>query len=468
MPAPILAVRLTHYRQCYADCFKTKTRDSSHYAFDYLGGLLRMTTERNFTAIGRTTGNPGQNIEHFMTNSPWSAQSVLVKVRQEIAGVPEFASGGMLLLDESADKKASSKTAGAGRQHNGRLGKIDMSQVGTFLAYVNGEIWTWVDGELFLPQHWFDPGMTSERRRLGIPEDRGFATKIELGWRMIERVAKEGLPFEAVGCDTLYGRSTWLRRKMECAGLVYMADIPVDTKVYLERPRVGVPRDKAGRQGRACKRVCVLSSHKPVEVRRVAQSSDTRWRRIRVRATERGELCEEFRVRRVWTTHGGEEAVEELLVMRRDGDGKCHYALSNAGVDTPIERLAWMKCQRHFIECANRDAKSECGWDELRAQKYVAWGHHLALTILATWFVGRTKHEWAKKYAREPELRSQFEVEVLPMLSMGNVRELLRAAMPLPQLTVEQAAELVVEHLVNRTRSRKSRMNKLSHGKSPP
>jgi len=61
-------------------------------------------------------------------------------------------------------------------------------------------------------------------------------------------------------------------------------------------------------------------------------------------------------------------------------------------------------------------------------------------------------------------------VEVLPMLSMANVRELLRAVMPLPQLTVEQAVDLVVEHLVNRTRARKSRMkmNKLSHGKSPP
>jgi FOG: Transposase len=72
-----------------------------------------------------------------MTNSPWSAQSVLVKVRQEIAQVPEFATGGMLLLDESADEKSSSKSAGAGRQHNGRLGKIEMSQVGTFLSYVN-------------------------------------------------------------------------------------------------------------------------------------------------------------------------------------------------------------------------------------------------------------------------------------------------------------------------------------------
>ena len=34
---------------------------------------------------------------------------------------------------------------------------------------------------------------------------------------------------------------------------------------------------------------------------------------------------------------------------------------------------------------------------------------------------------------------------------------MLRAAMPLPDLTADRAATLVVEHLVNRTRSRRSR-----------
>jgi len=62
------------------------------------------------------------------------------------------------------------------------------------------------------------------------------------------------------------------------------------------------------------------------------------------------------------------------------------------------------------------------------------------------------------RYARDPALLQQFQVDVLPMLSIGNVRELLRAAMPLPQLATQQAASLVVEQLVNRTRSRRSRL----------
>lgn len=99
-----------------------------------------------------------------------------------------------------------------------------MSQVGTFLAYANDGLWMWIDGELFLPRHWFTRGMTKERKRLCIPPDRKFATKIEPGWQMIERVRDEGLPFEVVCCDTLYGRSYWRRRKMSGAGLVYYAD----------------------------------------------------------------------------------------------------------------------------------------------------------------------------------------------------------------------------------------------------
>jgi len=39
--------------------------------------------------------------------------------------------------------------------------------------------------------------------------------------------------------------------------------------------------------------------------------------------------------------------------------------MSYASPNTPFKRLAWLKCQRYFVERANQDAKSELGWDEL-------------------------------------------------------------------------------------------------------
>ncbi len=133
-----------------------------------------MDGKRTFADIGRQVGLTGQNVQHFVSNSPWSAAGVLRQVREEISSRPELRQGGVLILDESPVKKAGTKTAGAARQWNGRIGHVDLSQVGTFLAYANGPVWTWVDGELFLPERWLGPELADERKRLGIPAGRTF------------------------------------------------------------------------------------------------------------------------------------------------------------------------------------------------------------------------------------------------------------------------------------------------------
>jgi SRSO17 transposase len=453
---PALAGRLQGFCQRYGGCFRTATRDASPYAQPYVSALLRMESKRTFANIGRQVGMPGQNIQHFMTNSPWSAADVLRQVRQEVATRAELQRGGVLVLDESAVRKAGTKTVGAARQWNGRIGHVDLSQVGTFLAYANGPVWTWVDGELFLPEHWFGSALAAERKRLGIPAAQTFQTKVELGWQMIRRVQAEGLPFEAVGCDELYGRSGWLRAQLDAARIVYLANVPADTRIYLQAPRLEVPETPPGHIGPHFKRPRIQTTAPAIEARALAVRPDTAWHRIQVRPVERGELADEFAAWRVWTIRD-DAVAQEWLLVRRTSQGKCSYTLSNAPPDTPLERLAHLRCQRYWIERANQDAKSEAGWDELQAQKYRAWEHHLALTILATWFVAETKLDWARDHPRDPSLVTDFATDRLPDLSVANVRSMLRAALPLPDLTPDRAAALVVEHLVNRTRSRRSR-----------
>ena len=109
-----------------------------------------------------------------------------------------------------------------------------------------------------------------------------------------------------------------------------------------------------------------------------------------------------------------------------------------------------------------REAKSDLGWDDFRAQKYRAWEHHLALTILAAWFVAQTRLEWAQQAPPDPALAADLGVARVPALSVANVRELLKASLPLPQLSPEQAQRLVVKHLVGRSRATASR-RKLRH-----
>jgi SRSO17 transposase len=396
-----------------------------------VGALLRMDGKRTFANILRQVGLAGQNVQHFVSNSPWSAAGVLRQVRREIAARPELRRGGVLVLDESPVKKAGTKTAGASRQWNGRIGHVDLSQVGTFVALANGPVWTWVDGELFLPERWLEPELAEERERLGIPDERTFKTKVELGWEMIRRARAEGLPFGAVACDELYGRSGWLRARLDEAKFVYVANVPSDTRVYLTEPRLGIPERPPGRRGPQIRHRQILSTTGPVEARALAAGGDAPWQRVRVRPVERSELTDEFAAWLVWTIRD-QAVAREWLLVRRTSQGKCSYTFSNAPPDTPLERLARLRCQRHWIEWANQDAKSEIGWDELQAQKYRAWEHHLALTIMAAWFVAETKLDWVRDHPRDPSLTNDLTTDRLPDLSVANVRTMLRAAMPQP------------------------------------
>ena len=453
-----LAERLHALWTRFRPCFKTTTRDASPYAWVYLRGVLTMTSKRTFANIARRIIDPaddGQALQQFMSDSPWSAQAVIAQVQSDLAASPTLHPGGRLILDESADAKAGLHSAGAARQWNGRMGKVDLCQVGVFLAFATETVWTWIDGELFVPEHCFAPELATERTRLGIPQQRQFATKVELGWQMIQRVLASGVPFEVLLCDDVYGRSQWLRHQLRTAEVLYLADVPADTKVYLRQPVVGVPVAR-GRKGRPPTQHRVLNGVTPAEVQQVASRADTLFGRVQVRDTERGVLSDTFAVRQVWTLHDG-EVVREWLVIRQEG-GTPTYALSNAPATTPAAQLVDWKCRRFGVECANHDAKSELGWGDFMAQKFVAWEHHLALTILAGWFVAQTKAEWATQYGRDGRLAEELGVQSLPALSVANVRELLQAVMPMQQLSPEQARRLVVKHLVDRSRSTRSRL----------
>lgn len=445
-----MGIRLHDYCDRFSAQMQTRTRNTSEYGFHYISGLLRMRTDRNFANIGRNTEMSGQNLQHFMSNSTWSGCKLIEVVQDEIKVHPAFQEA-ILVLDESAEEKAGSYSAGAGRQHNGRLGKVEMSQVGVFLSLVTPYVNTWVDGELFIPAHWFEDKYSRRRKDVGIPEHLEFKRKPELGWQMIQRAQAREIPFEAVVMDNLYGRNSALRQKLDDAGIEYYGDIPSNTKVYLKKPHVHYPLTKRGLPSKTPE---IEGKSHTVQSLRTSQQ----WEHIRLRPNERGYLQADFARCRVWTVFDAKPR-QEWLLIRKDAT-RITYVLSNADENISLQTMAWRKTHRYLIERSNQDAKSELGWDEFQARKYRAWNHQLALTILAAWFIAETRLDWMQRFQHDPALLSKYEVEVLPQLSIGNVRELLRAALPLPQLSPDEATQLVISHLVNRTRSRKSRLRK--------
>jgi len=455
-----LGARLQGFWERFRRCFKTKTRDTSGYGWVYLRGALLMEGQRNYVNIARRVIGPeedGQNLQQFMSDSPWAARKVFDQIQAEVCQRAEMA-GGMLTLDESGDEKAGPQSAGAARQYLGRLGKVDLGQVGVALGYAQAGTWLMVDAELYLPEVWFTEAYADLRRRWHIPQDREFAPKGDLGRELIVRAQQNELPFEVVGCDTVYGSSGAFRAGLDQQGILYLAAVTGEVRVYLERPEVGVPETPAGKKGRPFSRWQVQNGVVAKTIQEVATEEEWAWQEVTVRLTERGWLTYPCAARRVWTITAEGQVREEWLFLRQEENGKLSYALSNAPADTPLEKLALWRSLRYFVERTFQDTKSELGWDELVARKYRAWMHHTAIDALALWFVGETKLDWARDHPRDPALATQMEVVQLPALSVANVRELLRAVMPLQRLSPEQAVELVVKHLFNRTRATRSRL----------
>lgn len=445
-------------------CFKTKTRNSGEYAFRYLRGLLTMKDGRQYTNIAQKMmgwNNDGQSIQHFMSDSPWKAEDVFNQIQAEIKGRNELA-GGMLTLDESGDRCYGKCKAGAARQYLGREGKVDTGQVGVGLGYYKKGIWALVDAGLYLPKIWFDEEHKKLWKGLHIPIEYKFMTKEEIGLQKIKEAKANKLPFEVVGCDSLYGRNKEFREELDKEKIIYMADVPEDTMVYLIKPVVGIPENKEKKIGRPNTQYQVLNGVKAIEVMELTKNETISFQNIKVRDGERGDLNYKCLACRVWTIN--EATVrEEWVFIREEKDGDYSFSMSNASPEISLAQLALWKSWRYFVERIFEDLKSEIGWDELEARKYRAWMHHTAITAMALWFIAEIKLDWAEKYPRDPELIHELEVKVLPSLSVANVREMLQAVLPLKQFSVEESISVVVNHLVNRSCSMRSRL-KNQHG----
>lgn len=393
-------------------------------------------------------------MQHFMSNSPWSGREVIERMQEAVRQRGDW-TGGVLILDESGDEKYGDAGAGVAHQYNGRHKRVERSQVGVFLAYAQGNTWSWVDGELFLSEKWFRADYAQRRRKAQVPEERTYQQKAALGWQMIQRAQAAAIPFVAVTFDSLYGQDSWMRDQCQIAGLEYYADVKSTTQVYLRDPSAAfIPNSK----GMTPRQPQILSQW-AYPTKDIAEDDATCWQTVELRPDARGILEADFASRPVWTLRDDGRVVTETLLLRRDGK-HISYTLTNAPPNTPLEHMARRKSQRYFVERAIQDAKSEFGWDEFQAIKYRAWEHHLALTILASWFIAETRLDWALQHPQDPALLEHYATDSLPALSVANVREMLRATFPLPQLSPEQAALLVVQHLDNRTRSRNSKLKR--------
>jgi SRSO17 transposase len=127
------------------------------------------------------------------------------------------------------------------------LGKVENYQVGVALGYSHKNQRILIHGKLYLPEEWAKN--RELRSECKVPKEVQFRTKAQIGLDMILNARKNGVPFGWIGMDCFYDEQPWLREKLDAEGLIFIADIPRDTRVWLSRPKTGIP-ERSGKRGR--------------------------------------------------------------------------------------------------------------------------------------------------------------------------------------------------------------------------
>lgn len=377
------------------------------------------------------------SMQNFISDSPWQHQPVLEQVGRDTSDLLGPHPDNFLLVDESYYSKKGKKSVGVARQWNGRLGKVDNCQVGVFTALGRDSYINFTDVRLFLPKEWINDKPRCDRA--GVPEqDIRARSKIDLALEMIENAKAQELSFQWVGADGFYGRDSHFRRTIDGMTLTYMVDIPKDMTIYFEDPEPSIPA-KTSKKGPTPTRF--KASTESVRLDKwLEQQPDSAFQKITVRSAAKGPLTAQFLHRIIWLWDGkSPEADKVHIIVRKDAAG-IKYSVSNAAWETAIERLAYMQCQRYWIERAFQDSKSHAGMADYQVRGWRAWHHHMTMVALVTLFMLHIKINHQKDYE---------------LLSASDIKHLLSRFLPQRQISKQD----VIETMRQRHRKRQKDIN---------
>ncbi len=205
-------------------------------AFAYIGALLAEPGDRRSCwQLAEAAGHPTpRRMQALLGEHAWDWTAALTGLQQFIAGHLGDP-GAVLVLDETAELKQGTMTAGVARQHAGITGQVENCQTVVFAAYVSARAHALFDFRLYLPKQWCQDERRRERAR--VPHDVEFQTKTELGAAMVTGAIGAGVPFAWVAGDEVYGRASKLRAACEKAGKGYVVAVPVSFQVTLPSGR---------------------------------------------------------------------------------------------------------------------------------------------------------------------------------------------------------------------------------------
>jgi SRSO17 transposase len=155
-----------------------------------------------------------QRLQFFLSESRWDPDRVndrrLELLRADPATAPH--GGGVLVIDDSGDRKDGTKTAHVGRQLVGRYGKTDNGVVTVTTVWADERVYYPVHAVPCTPAKHFAKGKT----------DPAFRTKLQIGARLAIQARDAGFAFRAVVADSAYGDQDGFRGELADAGLPFV------------------------------------------------------------------------------------------------------------------------------------------------------------------------------------------------------------------------------------------------------
>ena len=123
-----------------------------HWAGVYVRGLLLDGERKSVEPMAARLGESDQDLQHFVSQSPWSADALLEGLAKTTATTPPA----YWVIDETSFPKAGSHSAGVQRQYCGALGKKANCQIAVSLhraddAAGSSQPLGW---RLYLPESW--------------------------------------------------------------------------------------------------------------------------------------------------------------------------------------------------------------------------------------------------------------------------------------------------------------------------
>src|SRR5450631_786060 len=155
----------------------------------YVEGLLMPGQRKSIIPMAERLGVDAQSLQQFVTDSPWSEESLWQAIRREI--IPHLEPLEAWVVDETGWAKQGSHSVGVAHQYCGAVGKQANCQVSVEVVVSDGWIAAPVGGRLYLPESW-----TKDRARCtraGVPAEIEFATKPMIALQLVREALGDGV-----------------------------------------------------------------------------------------------------------------------------------------------------------------------------------------------------------------------------------------------------------------------------------